>query len=103
MQLTQTPKHTVKKGVRGMKKKSIIMDIVFAVFYIVILLICYFNSFFEEKNTVSALMLYFIYTLCGLSSFILDCDFKNNTIRPTVRTIGLFVLGIIFLIFKNAE
>lgn len=83
-----------------MKKKSIIMDIVFAVFYIAILLICYFNSFFEEKNTVSALMMYFIYTSCGLSSFISDCDFNNNTIRPTVRTIGLFVLGIIFLIFK---
>ncbi len=88
------------KGVRGMNRKNIIMDIVFAVLYIAVLLICYFSNYFEEKNTISALIMYSIYTLCGLSSLISDCDFNNETIRPTVRTIGLFVLGAIFLMFK---
>ena len=92
-----------KKGERqsmGMDKKQfIVSEIIFLVLYICILLMAYFIGIFERNNNVRAVLMLVSYLNWGLLSARIDYETIE---RPTVRTIGAFVSGLL-LFFGSIE
>lgn len=73
-----------------------LFDIGFTALYLSCVIAYWLVGGFAERDTLRALGLLFTNWAAGLGSLIMDMDFKENKIRPTTRTIGLFVLGIVY-------
>lgn len=72
-------------------KRRIIIDCICVGIYVLCLGGLYLGGFFEKQNTVMAITLFGIHVLSAIGCLITEK-------RPTVRSIGLYVLGFIYLI-----
>lgn len=79
------------------RKWFIVSEIFFAVLYIGSYLVLYMSGMFEKKSNVAAICLIAFYTLSAMVSLTKDFTAEQK-IRPTVRTIGLYVLGIVYFL-----
>lgn len=75
------------------KKERIISEIICLVVYIAAAV----GGILTDRLTWVSILMAAEYGLCGIGSLIADTDFRNKKTRPTVRTIGLFALMIVFV------
>lgn len=75
------------------KTKHIIGEVVCGAVY----LACAVGGILTDRLPWVSILMAVEYGLCGIGSLIADTDFRNKKIRPTVRTIGLFALMIVFI------
>lgn len=74
-------------------KRRILFDIAFLVLYVGIYLALHFYGSFKNDDTLVAVLCLASYSASGFCSILADIT-PEKKIRPTVRTIGLFVLGV---------
>ncbi len=75
------------------KKERIISEIICLVVYIAAAV----GGILTDRLPWVSILMAAAYGLCGIGNLIVDTDFRSKKIRPTVRTIGLFVLMIVFI------
>ena len=75
------------------KTKHIIGEVVCGAVY----LACAVVGILTDRSPWLSIIMAAEFGLCGVGSLISDTDFHNKKIRPTVRTIGLFALMIVFI------
>lgn len=76
-----------------MERKHLIGEIVCLLVYIAAA-VC---GILTDRLPWLSILIAAVYGLCGIGSLAVDSDFRNKKIRPTVRTIGLFALMIVFI------
>ena len=74
-----------------MMKRRIIIDCICVGIYVLCLGGLYLGGFFEKQNTVLAVTLFTTHVICANGCLITEK-------KPTVRSVGLIVLGFIYLI-----
>ena len=75
------------------KRNRIISEIICLVAYIATVV----GGVLTDRLPWVSIVMAAVYGLVGIGNLIVDIDFHNKKIRPTVRTIGLFVLMIVFI------
>ncbi len=76
-----------------MDKRHLILEITCGIVYSA----CAIGGILTERLPWLSILMAAEFGLCGVGSLISDTDFRNKKTRPTVRTIGLFALMIVFI------
>ena len=76
-----------------MEKLSIIGEVFCLILYALVATL----GVLIEVHPLQSIWLAALYGVCGVLNLIFDTDFRAKKIRPTARTIGLFVLVIVFI------
>ena len=81
-------------------KKIIFTNIASAMFFVLWFTAMYLGHYFDEANTLQAILYFTATASVALFSFYVDNMVPGKKIRPTVRTIGLIIMAFVLLFGK---